>query len=194
MGPSRRRHRNFAIWRKTSGLVLVGLLCGRELGSPIPDAPSVRKRSAYFLAVRGATMNILAAAAYVQPLSTRSRESLNRAESKAALAWHTKASWVVKRFLDSPLHNPRQRPWTSKLDAHPKGSPEREFCTTPRGLAAARRGLGSQLTDRYRYEVPAQLACLDGSQLTRSDSRESGTPCQKTLSARTARRSTRHDR
>jgi hypothetical protein len=45
------------------GLGLAGLVCGRELRSAIPAAPSVRKRSAHFLAVRGATMNILAAAA-----------------------------------------------------------------------------------------------------------------------------------
>jgi hypothetical protein len=62
-GPSRLRHRNFTIRRITCGQVLVGLVRGRELRSAIPRAPSARKRSAHFLAVRGATINIWAAAA-----------------------------------------------------------------------------------------------------------------------------------
>jgi hypothetical protein len=62
-GPSRRRHRNRTIRRTTSGLVFAGLVRGRELRSAIPAAPSCRKRSAHFLAVRGETMNILAAPA-----------------------------------------------------------------------------------------------------------------------------------
>ena len=45
------------------GLVLAGLVCGRELRSAIPAVPSSRRGFAHFLAVRGETMNILAAAA-----------------------------------------------------------------------------------------------------------------------------------
>src|SRR5215212_8208054 len=74
-------------------------------------------------------MNILAAAAYVQPDSTTSRASLKRARGvKAALAWDTKASWLMKRFLDSSTsqpeafpvtqahrYKPGQPPWTSQL-------------------------------------------------------------------------------
>jgi hypothetical protein len=41
-GPSRLRHRNFTIRRTVSGLVLVGLVCGRELRSTMPAAPSAR--------------------------------------------------------------------------------------------------------------------------------------------------------
>ena len=62
-GPSRCRHRSRTIRRTSSGGVLVGLVCGRELRSAIPAGPSARYRSAHFFAVRGATMNILAAAA-----------------------------------------------------------------------------------------------------------------------------------
>ena len=62
-GPSRCRHRNPTIARTTEAGVRVGLWCGRELRSVIPARPSRRYRSAHFLAVRGATMNIFAAAA-----------------------------------------------------------------------------------------------------------------------------------
>jgi hypothetical protein len=61
-GPNLFRHRTSTIRRITCSLVLVGLRCGRELRSSIPAAPSVPKRSAHFLAVRGDTMNNLAAA------------------------------------------------------------------------------------------------------------------------------------
>jgi hypothetical protein len=77
-------------------------------------------------------MNILAAAAYVQLRSTMSSASLKRARGvKAALAWDTKASWSVKRFLDSSTSPPEafpvtqahryrtgQPPWTSQLTVY----------------------------------------------------------------------------
>ena len=42
--------------------VFDGLWCGLEVRSPIAAGPSWRYRSAHFFAVRGQTMNILAAA------------------------------------------------------------------------------------------------------------------------------------
>jgi hypothetical protein len=62
-GPSRFRHLSFTMHRTVLGVVLVGLRCGRELRSSMPQAPWARYRPAHFLAVRAATMNILAAAA-----------------------------------------------------------------------------------------------------------------------------------
>jgi hypothetical protein len=60
--------------------------------------------------------------------------------------------------------------------------------------ATAYEGLRSQLMDRYRCDLVAQLGWLDGSQFSRLDSRESRMPCRWVLFGRTARRSTRPDR
>ena len=77
-GPRRcfQRSRTIALTRCCG--VRVGLWCGRELRSAIPAAPSARYRSAHFLAVRGETMNIFAAAEYVQPDSAPNSASLKR--------------------------------------------------------------------------------------------------------------------
>lgn len=82
--------------------VLAGIECGRLERSTMPATPSARKRPAHFRAVTGETMNICAATVTGQSSSTISLASLKRARGvRAALAWDMKASWCVKRFLDS---------------------------------------------------------------------------------------------
>ncbi|MFC9663973.1 hypothetical protein ACFVJ5_27345 [Nocardia sp. NPDC127606] len=52
-------------------------------------------------------MNIFAAVEQVHPCSTINRASLKRVRGvKAALAWTTKASWMVKRLLDISTSQP----------------------------------------------------------------------------------------
>lgn len=95
-------------------------------------------------------MNIFAAAAGVQPSSTINLASRSRAFGvRAALAWDTKASWCVKRFLDSSTSQPgafaypatqsrvtQQRPWTSHLGRARR--PDRPFGRTSAGLPPVR--------------------------------------------------------
>jgi hypothetical protein len=77
------------------------LLAARRIG------PSERNRAAYLRAVTVETMNIFAAADGFQPSATISVASLNRARGvSAALAWDTKASWLVKRLLDISTSQP----------------------------------------------------------------------------------------
>ena len=88
-----------------------GSRCGHERGrlerSCHAAAPSARNRAAHLRAVGIETMNIFAAADGVQPSSTISRASRRRAFGvSAALAWDTKASWCVKRLLDSSTSQP----------------------------------------------------------------------------------------
>ncbi|GEM_PF-2469340 len=61
-GPNRCRHRSRTTCSTRCCGVRIGLWCGRELRSAIPATPSVRYRSAHFLALRAETMNISAAA------------------------------------------------------------------------------------------------------------------------------------
>ncbi len=87
--------------------VLAGQVWGRELRSVMPCGPSARYRCAHFAAVRGERMNRVAAVEQVQPSSTIRRASLSRARGvRTALAWDTKASGLMKWFLDSSTSQP----------------------------------------------------------------------------------------
>src|SRR5699024_7177603 len=119
-GPSRFRQRNATMRRTTAEEVLLGLVRGRELRSAIPSRPSARYLSAHFLAVRGATMNILAAAEYVQRSSTTNLASRKRVRGvRTALAWDTKTSGVRSGELDSSTSLPGVFP--CHPDSPPRG-------------------------------------------------------------------------
>ena len=86
---------------------MVGIERGRLDLSIIPAAPSARNLAAHLRAVSGEVMNIFAATVADQCSSTMSFASRKRARGvRAALAWDTKASWFVKRFLDSSTSQP----------------------------------------------------------------------------------------
>ena len=75
---------------------------------PVPgDATRRIGWAAHLRAVTVETMNIFAAEPGVQPSSTTSFACRSRALGvSAALAWDTKASWLLKRFLDSSTSQP----------------------------------------------------------------------------------------
>jgi hypothetical protein len=106
-GLSRWRQRSRMIRRLRSSGVRRGLECGRLDRSAIPAAPSSRNRATHFRAVGGETMNIVAASDGVQPSSTINLTRRKRAFGvRAALAWDTKASWLMKRLLDISTSQP----------------------------------------------------------------------------------------
>jgi hypothetical protein len=125
-----------------------------DLHGPQPVTPPHANHPAHHLGPGPGRTHVRSRAAVGHPGRTlgRKRARLNRARGvKAAFAWDTKASWLVKRFLDSSTSQPEAFPVTRAHRYRTGQPPWRSHLAAPVAIAP--------MPDRHHAAISNR--CLD---------------------------------